>query len=56
MEGFKSVQFNKVSSENTQPQLFSHSRKLYPGLVSFLNMQIKQERLLKLERENNPRL
>ena len=56
MESFKSVQFNKVGSENIEPKLFSHSRKLYPELVSFLNMQIKQARLLKLERENNPRL
>lgn len=55
MEAFKSAQLSNASNQNTKPKLFSHSRKLYPELVSLLNMQIKQEKLLKLERENNPR-
>ena len=55
MEAFRSVQFSNANNQNTQPQFLSHSRKLYPELASFLNIQIKQEKLLKLERENNPR-
>lgn len=55
MKSFKSIQFNDVSAPTKDPIMFSHSRKLYPELASFLDMQIKQEKLLKLERENNPR-
>jgi hypothetical protein len=56
MESFKSVQFNNSGEVKKQAPLNSHTRKLYPELVSFLNMQIKQEKLLKLERENHSNL
>lgn len=54
MESFKSRQFSNNTSAQSPPKLSSHSRKMYPELASFINMQIKQEQLLKLERENHP--
>jgi hypothetical protein len=54
MESFKSRQFADKQPAQPPLALSSHSRKMYPELVSVLNMQIKQERLLKLERENHP--
>jgi hypothetical protein len=56
MESFKSVQFNNSGEVRKQTPLNSHTRKLYPELASFLSMQIKQEKLLKLERENHSNL
>jgi hypothetical protein len=54
VENFKSRQFSEKSGANSPAKLSIHSRKMYPELVSLINMQIKQERLLKLQRENNP--
>ena len=54
MESFKSRQFANSPSAKSPAKLSSHSRKMYPELASFITMQIKQEQLLKLERENHP--
>jgi hypothetical protein len=54
VENFRSRQFSDKSDAKSPAKLSSHSRKMYPELISFINLQIKQERLLKLERENHP--
>jgi hypothetical protein len=56
VENFKSRQFAEKSSNKSPAKLPSHSRKMYPELASFIDMQIKQEQLLKLERENHSNL
>jgi len=56
VENFKSRQFSNVQGTQAPGKLSSHSRKMYPELASFINMQIKQEQLLKLERENHANL
>ena len=56
VENFKSRQFAEKSGTKSPAKLSSHSRKMYPELASFLDMQIKQEQLLKLERENHSNL
>ena len=54
MESFKSKQF--VANETNGPakpmKLNSHSRKLYPELSSMLDLEVKQERLRKLQQSN----
>jgi hypothetical protein len=52
MESFKSKQFMPKDNSPVKPSLNSHTRKLYPELTSFLNFQIKQEQLHKLQIEN----
>ncbi len=54
MESFRSNQFKSQNGGLQQNPLQLHSRKMYPELNSFINLQIKQEKLLKLERENHP--
>lgn len=56
MERFKSRQFSNDQGAQAPGKLSSHSRKLYPELASFIDMQIKQEQLLKLQRENHANL
>lgn len=56
MENFKSRQFAEKSGTKLPAKLSSHSRKMYPELASFIDMQIKQEQLLKLQRENHANL
>lgn len=53
MESFKSRQFAAYEpSQPSQPmKLNSHSRKLYPELASMLDLEVKQERLRKLQKE-----
>jgi hypothetical protein len=55
MESFKSRQFATPLPETSkQPmKLNSHSRKLYPELSSMLDLQAKQERLRKLQRDKD---
>ena len=54
MESFRSKQFKSEPGGLRQNPLQSHSRKMCPELNSFINLQLKQEKLLKLERENHP--
>jgi hypothetical protein len=56
MERLKSRQFSNDQGAKSPGKLSSYSRKMYPELASFINMQIKQEQLLKLERENHANL
>jgi hypothetical protein len=53
MESFKSRQFAPPkTSEPIKPmKLNSHTRKLYPELSSMLDLEAKQERLRKMQRE-----
>ena len=53
MESFKSRQFaaSEPSKPNQPMKLNSHSRKLYPELASMLDLEVKQERLRKLQKE-----
>ena len=53
MESFKSRQFAAPQANaSKQPmKLNSHSRKLYPELASMLDLEVKQERLRKLQRD-----
>ena len=55
MESFKSTQFTgPLDKSGLKPmKLPSHTRKLYPELASILDMQVKQERLRKLQLENS---
>jgi len=53
MESFKSRQF-AAPQTNTSKQpikLNSHSRKLYPELASMLDLEVKQERLRKIQKD-----
>ena len=53
MESFKSRQF-ATPQANTPKQpmkLNSHTRKLYPELSSMLDLEVKQERLRKIQKE-----
>jgi hypothetical protein len=53
MESFKSRQF--AANEPNKPiqpmKLNSHSRKLYPELASMLDLELKQERVRKLQKD-----
>jgi hypothetical protein len=53
MESFKSRQFAAPQANaSKQPmKLNSHARKLYPELASMLDLEVKQERLRKLQRD-----
>ena len=55
MESFKSRQFAPPQANPAkQPmKLNSHSRKLYPELASMLDLEVKQERLRKLQKSND---
>ncbi len=54
MESFKSKQFiaNEPNEPNKPMKLNSHTRKLYPELSSMLDLEVKQERLRKLQQSN----
>jgi hypothetical protein len=54
MESFKSKQFgsSKPSQKVSPPKLKSQTRKMYPELSSVLDLQIKQEKLVELQRKN----
>jgi hypothetical protein len=54
MESFKSKQFgsSKPSQKVSRPKLESQTRKMYPELSSVLDLQIKQEKLVELQRKN----
>lgn len=53
MESFKSRQFAAPQTNiSKQPmKLNSHSRKLYPELASMLDLEVKQERLRKIQKD-----
>jgi hypothetical protein len=53
MESFKSRQFATPQAKQAlQPmKLNSHTRKLYPELASMLDLEAKQERLRKLQKD-----
>lgn len=56
MESFKSKQFSvPEATKQIQPmKLSSHTRKLYPELSSMIDLEVKQERLRKLQQSNSP--
>jgi hypothetical protein len=55
MESFKSRQFATPQAKTAiQPmKLNGHTRKLYPELASILDLEVKQERLRKLQQSND---
>jgi hypothetical protein len=54
MESFKSKQFGQVALNQDNPpvKLKGSVRKMYPELASILDLEVKQEKLLKLQKEN----
>jgi hypothetical protein len=54
MESFKSRQFGTTKPINkvSPPKLNGQTRKMYPELSSVLDLQIKQEKLVELQKKN----